>query len=177
VTTYIALLRGINVGGKVKLPMAQLRDIVASVGGDDVQTYIQSGNVVFTHAARSAPKLTAELEAAILAATGFDIAVMLRTAKDLAEVIEHNPYDATDPTKVHVVFLATAPGPGALDRIDAARFAPEEMTLRGRELYLYLPDGMGRAKLPPQLGKIGPKVGATARNWRTVLKLADLAAG
>ena len=174
-TTYIALLRGINVGGNVKLPMADLRKLVASVGGEDVQTYIQSGNVVFTHTARSAPKLTAELEAAIRHGTGFDIAVVLRTANELGDVIEHNPYDATDPTKVHVVFLSEAPLATALDKIDAARFAPEEMTSRGRELYLHLPDGMGRAKLPTQLGKLGPAVSATARNWRTVLKLHDLA--
>jgi uncharacterized protein (DUF1697 family) len=176
-TTYVALLRGINVGGKVKLPMADLRDLVTSIGGDDVQTYIQSGNVVFTHAARSAPKLTTELERAIRDGTGFDVAVMLRTADELRAVVDGNPYDATDPTKVHVVFLSNAPGDRSLDRIDAARFAPEEMTLRGRELYLHLPDGMGRAKLPTQLGKLGPAVSATSRNWRTVLKLADLATG
>ncbi len=173
--TYIALLRGINVGGNHQLPMAKLRDLVADAGGDEVQTYIQSGNVVFTHTARSAAKLTAQLEQIISDGAGFDVPVMVRTAGELAAVIEHNPYDATDPTKLHVAFLAATPPAGAVDQLDVARFAPEELTLRGRELYLYLPDGMGRAKLPQQLGKVGTP--ATARNWRTVMKLHDLATG
>jgi uncharacterized protein (DUF1697 family) len=174
-TTWLALVRGINVGGNRKLPMADLRAVFAEAGATDVVTYIQSGNVVFEHAARAPEKLSAELAARIEAATGFAVPVMLRSARKWAEVVANNPYPGIDPTRLHVVSLASEPAPGALDGIDAPAFAPEEFTPIGRELYLHLPDGMGRAKLPPALDRaVG--VPGTARNWRTVLKLQELLA-
>jgi uncharacterized protein (DUF1697 family) len=170
---WIALLRGINVGGNRKLPMATLREVFAGAGGEDVVTYIQSGNVVFRHRARSAPKLRADLEARIEATTGFAVPVILRTDTQLARVIEHNPYPTDEPTSLHVLFLDEPPKPGALEAIDRAAFAPEVFTHLGTEIYLHLPNGMGRAKLLVPIYRAVP--GATARNWNSVRKLHELA--
>ena len=174
-TTYIALLRGINVGGHRKILMADLRAVFIAAGGDNVTTYIQSGNVVFGHSARSPKKLVAELEQMIESATGFAVPVILRTTTEWASVITDNPYPHAEPTSLHVAFLAAAPDPGAAERIDRANFAPEDFIVQGREIYLHLPNGMGRAKLPSRMGPL--MAPATVRNWRTVEKLFDLAEG
>jgi uncharacterized protein (DUF1697 family) len=168
-TVWVALLRGVNVGGKAKVAMPALRSAIESAGATEVRTYIQSGNVVFTHAARSAATLEGELEQRIHAAFGFDVPVLLRNAPQMRAVVDANPYPGTEGTKLHVVFLRDPPDAAALAKVHVARFAPEELTVVGRELYLHLPHGIGRAKLPPALGKV-PGV-ATARNWNTVTKL------
>ncbi len=173
-TTYIALLRGINVGGKHKMAMADLRALFAEAGGENVTTYIQSGNVVFTHPGRASAKLGAELEQRIEALTGFGVAVVLRTARQWAAVVNDNPFPGKE-THLHVTFLSSDPPAGALDSVDAAAFAPEEFALVGRQLYLHLPNGMARTKLPKALDVFPSPV--TTRNWRTVLKLAELAPG
>jgi uncharacterized protein (DUF1697 family) len=173
-TTYIALLRGINVGGSRKIHMADLRDIFAAAGCEDVGSYIQSGNVVFTHAVADTEQLAAGLERRIEGETGFDVPVILRTARAWEGVVEQNPYPDAEPTALHVVFLAQPPATDAAAAFDADRFVPEKFTVVGREVYLHLPDGMGHAKLPPALPLI--RGVGTARNWRTVLKLAELSA-
>ena len=167
---FVALLRGVNVGGR-SLKMDALREIVATAGGTDVATYIQSGNVVLSHRMRSSSKLGAHLSAAIEDATGMQVAVIVRTEREWERVIASNPFPDAGGTTLHVVFLADRPPAGTLDPIDLAAFAPEEATLVGRELYLHLPNGMGRAELPKALEKLGPPVTGTARNWNTVLKL------
>jgi len=172
VTTNIALLRGINVGGQHKVAMADLRALFADAGGEDVTTYIQSGNVVFTHPAGSSDKLGVDLERRIEAHTGFAVAVVLRTARQWAAVVRDNPFPGRE-THLHVTFLSSDPHAGALDSVDAAAFAPEEFELVGRQLYLHLPNGMARTKLPKALDVFSTPV--TTRNWRTVLKLAELA--
>jgi uncharacterized protein (DUF1697 family) len=173
--TWIALLRGINVGGGKKVPMAALKAAFEDFGATDVQTYIQSGNVVFGHATKSEAKLVADVEGMIAAHTGFTVDVMLRTARQMAAVVEANPYPHAAGTTLHVLFLKAPPAKGALDALDLAPFAPEEVTELGRELYLHLPYGMGRAKLPVALAKL--KVPTTARNWNSVTRLAEMAAG
>src|SRR5690606_13228400 len=177
VSRVVALLRGINVGGKRSLPMADLRRIASDAGGTDVATYIQSGNLVLTHPARSSARIATLLERAILDATGMEVPVVVRTRAEWDRVIEDNPYPAAGGTTLHVVFLAEAPPPQLLDDVDLAVFAPEEATLRGRELYLHLPNGMGRAELPRALGRQGPAVAGTARNWNTVLEIRTLLEG
>lgn len=171
-TIYIALLRGINVGGNRKIHMADLRELFAAAGCRDVASYIQSGNVVFTHPSTASDRLAVELGQRIEAGTGFDVPVVLRTATAWQSVIDANPYPEAEPPALHVVFLTKTPAPDAVAAFDAARFAPEEFTVVGREVYLHLPDGMGRAKLPPALPLV--RGTGTARNWRTVLKLAEL---
>ena len=154
--------------------MADLRALVEGAGGTDVQTYIQSGNVVFEHAREQDDTLRDELERQLQTAFGFAVPVILRRATDWDTVVRRNRFPDDDPTRLHVSFLRDTPQQGVTDGIDRERFAPEEFELHGREVYLYLPDGLGRAKLPAALTRV---IGTpdTARNWRTVLKLAALA--
>jgi uncharacterized protein (DUF1697 family) len=174
VTTYIALLRGINVGGNRKIHMADLRELFAAAGCENVASYIQSGNLVFTHSSTASDRLAVELQERIEVGTGFEVPVILRTAEAWSGVVAANPYPDAEPMALHVAFLSKTPAPEAVKSFDPARFAPEEFTVVGREVYLHLPDGMGRAKLPPALPLI--RGTGTARNWRTVLKLAELSA-
>ena len=174
-SAIVILLRGINVGGKAKLPMAQLREIAEGIGLADVQTYIQSGNLVAT--ASVAPATVAEqLRAAIEKATGLDVPIIVRTVTQWRDVIDANPFPgaASIGTTLHVTFLDGA-APDELVGFDAAEFAPEEFAVVGSELYLHLPDGMGRSKLAVKLHRLPGASTGTARNWNTVRKLAELA--
>jgi uncharacterized protein (DUF1697 family) len=158
---YIALLRGINVGGHRIIKMADLRTMVVAAGARDVETYIQSGNVVFSHAHASA----AELEKQIAKATGFDVAVILRTADEWNALIAQNPF--TDAANIHVFFTA------APVTCSVVASKPERYEVWDRDVYVDLPNGLGRSKLAGSLAKALP--GATARNWRTVLQLKEMA--
>ena len=172
--TWIALLRGVNVGG-VKLAMADLRGVIEATGGTDVETYIQSGNAVFVHPARSEAKVKAPLVKELEAVVGRPIRTMVRSAKQMAAVVEANPYEPEQPTHLHVAFFDDPLPTTAFAQIDLDAFAPETFTVHGREVYLHLPNGMGRSKLAVELNKGGKKAPVgTARNWNTVLKLADL---
>src|SRR5690349_14301248 len=144
--TYVALLRGINVGGSKVVKMADLRGILAAGGCSDVETYIQSGNAVFGHASRSPARLATELEQRIAKATGFAVPVVLRTADELAAVIAANPF-AADVDHVHVMFVASPLAADALAAIDGVKFAPERLAAVEREVYLHLPGGIGNSKL------------------------------
>lgn len=170
--TYVALLRGINVGGHRILKMADLRDIITAAGGRDVATYIQSGNAVFGHAGRATAKVAADLERAIERGAGFAVPVVVRSAAELAAVIADNPFAREDSDKLHVQFLAAKPAANALAKLVPTLFAPERYMLQGREIYLHLPDGMGKSKLAVALSRLSAiSAIATARNWRTVLEL------
>jgi uncharacterized protein (DUF1697 family) len=174
-TAYAALLRGINVGGRRKLAMAALREICVAAGCDEVATYIQSGNVVLTSELGPAD-LVAALEGGIEGATGLDVAVVVRTAAELAAIVEANPYPGEgDPTKLVVAFLSGELPAGALDALDPDAFSPEELSARGSDVYLHLPDGQAHSKLAEAFGKAAKGTTATVRNWRTVLKLRDMA--
>ena len=174
-TVYVALLRGINVGGRSMLPMAKLRELVTGAGFGAVQTYIQSGNLILT-SPDPAGSVATRLEAAIAAAGGPAPRVAVRGREELAAVLAANPYleKATEPKQLHVAFLVEGADPVPLDALDLAAFAPEELTVRGRETYLFLPNGIGRSKLAEAL--VRPKsTDATVRNWNTVRKLYELA--
>jgi uncharacterized protein (DUF1697 family) len=166
-----ALLRGVNLG-KRQVKMADLRAAVEALGHTDVETYLQSGNVVYTPARSPG----AELAAGLSAALGFRIEVVLRTGKELAKVVAANPYPVDDPTKVVVTFLAERRPKNALAAVDQTAFTPDEFTFTGRELYLKLPHGQARSKLMEALAKQELGTTTTTRNWRTVTALADLTA-
>jgi uncharacterized protein (DUF1697 family) len=170
---YVVLLRGINVGGKTKIAMAALRDTCASVGCEDVVTYIQSGNVVL-ESKLTADKLRAALEGAIAGEFGFNPAVMIRTVKEISAVVDRNPFAGTDDKTVHVGFLHAAPDAATKKCLGAIDCAPEELTVVGRDIYLHLPNGMGRAALPVQMERCLRPTPVTVRNWRTVTKLVEL---
>jgi uncharacterized protein (DUF1697 family) len=151
--------------------MAELRALAESLGFGEVATYIQSGNLLFASPAPPAPRA---LEAAIAERFGLSVPVVLRSAAELAAAVASNPFAGADLATLHLGFLASPPEPGALDGLDGARFLPERFSLKGRELYLELPAGMGRAKLPAVLDRRLPM---TVRNWKTVAALAELATG
>jgi len=167
----------VNVGRGRKLPMPALRTALEEAGCTDVVTYIQSGNVVLTPPAPVPEPLGPWLERIVAGVGGFDVPVVLRTRAELERTVAANPYPDAGGTQLHVVFLDERPGAGVLQGLDLDAFAPEACTLVGRDLYLHLPNGMGRAKLPVALEKAtrGTKGVGTARNWNTVLKLVELA--
>jgi uncharacterized protein (DUF1697 family) len=174
VTVYVALLGGINVGGR-SLKMADLRTIAEGCEFDDVSTFIQSGNVLFRSRA-GAKKVTQVLHDAILEASGIDTRIATRTAAQLRTTVERNPMtDRTDDaTKLSVVFLFDGVTP-TLAALDPAEYAPDEVVVVGHEVYLHTPNGMGKTTLVPAvMRKLG--LAGTARNWRSTLKLTDLAA-
>ncbi|MEU2332532.1 DUF1697 domain-containing protein [Streptomyces sp. NPDC013172] len=177
-TSYAALLRGINVGGKKKLPMAELRGLMTGLGHDRVQTYLQSGQAVFTSARGDADFLAAELTGAIEERFGFSVDVLVRDHAYLKAVAEACPFPAAEleAKQLHVTYFS---GPVAAERyasIDPAVHLPEEFRLGDRALYLYAPDGLGRSKLAEALSRSRVNKGliATTRNWNTVLKLVEL---
>lgn len=167
----VALLRGVNVGGKNKLPMADLRALVESLGHVDVSTYIQSGNVVFTGDRSVTPE---SWQSAIAKQFGLNVTVVLRTASELDKIVNANPFSRVETSTLHVGFMTKKPSVALVAKLDAARFRPDELSVRGRELYLHLPNGMGRSKLPAYLDR-QLKISTTVRNWNTVTKLLELA--
>jgi uncharacterized protein (DUF1697 family) len=192
--SHVALLRGINVGGRNKVPMADLREVVSSLGHTEVSTYIQSGNVLFSTAEEDTAKLAAALESAIEERFGIWSSVVVLSRDELARVLAANPYpDEPNPRMVHVVFLnAELPG-SLLDQISAAEGAAAAKGSRdtahvagpaaGRPpaMFLHTPDGFGTSELAQNVFKIiappkksRPGLAATARNWATATKLLSL---
>ena len=170
-----ALLRGINIGPNKRISMADLRSIVESLGHSDVETYLQSGNVVFTPRGKGDHAL--RLSKAIEQETGHEVAVLVRTGGELTRVVEANPYTVSDPTKVVVAFLGEELELGQLGLGDLGPYLPDELTLHGREIYVSVPNGQGRSKLMETLVKRGLPTTITVRNWRTVEALTRMAAG
>ncbi len=171
-----ALLRGVNIGPGKRIAMPALREIAESLGHRDVETYLQSGNVVFTPAERAHGDLGRALEAAIADATGLDVPVLVRSGEDLARIVAANPYAVGDPTRVVVAFLGEAVAPARLGLGDLASYAPDELTQIGRELFISVPNGQGRSKLMEALTKRRLPTVVTVRNWRTVVALAEMTA-
>lgn len=172
---HIALLRGINVGGRGLLPMADLRALADGVGFINVKTLLQSGNMVFD--APGAPvELEDKLEAAIKAHVGREVLVMVRTPAEWAAMIDANPmpeFAAERPNHFQMFFMKAPLAQSAFDAFSAAHDGPEDLRLAGREIYASFPDGIADSKLmaKPLDKRIG--VATTARNWNTVLKLRD----
>ena len=170
-------MRGINVGGRNRLPMADLRRIFSDAGCNSVNTYIQSGNVVFSATVKSTDRFTGRIAAAIEADFGFRPGVQLLTAKELEQAIANNPFSnaVDDPKSLHVAFLDEVPADESVQRAKELLAPSESCDLIGRNLYLHAPDGIARSKFAARMEKtLG--VGATARNWRSTTKIAALAA-
>jgi uncharacterized protein (DUF1697 family) len=177
-TVLISLLRGVNLAGHRKVKMDHLRALYGSLGFDGVQTYINSGNVLFRTAERDLTRIRKRIEDAIEKACGFRCDVVLRTPADLRGVIARNPFAARtgmEPSKMAICFLAGDPSAAARKELRAIDTAPEELHIDGRELYIYYPNGMARPKLSlPQVEKTLLTSG-TSRNWNTVRKLLEIA--
>lgn len=174
--TYLALFRGINVGGNSILPMKELRSILEKLGSENVRTYIQSGNAVFQHKAGSASLLANKISTAVQESHGFKPHVLLRESNDLEKAIAANPFPEAekDPKSLHVYFLDASPKSPDLKTLESLKKDTERFSLKGNLFYLHAPDGVGRSKLAARVEKaLG--VAATARNWRTVCEIRDLA--
>jgi uncharacterized protein (DUF1697 family) len=177
-TTYVALLRGVNVGGR-KVVMDDLRRLFADLGHSDVTTYLQSGNVVFRSAVGQPGRLAGDIEERIAENLAVTVTVLLRTRADLDRVVAGSPFTgpAADLTKLHVTFLAELPDPDRLARLQPSTGEPDEFSVAGCEVYLRCPNGYGRTKLNNAFFERRLGVAATTRNWNTVTKLRDLLVG
>lgn len=176
---YVALLRGINVGGKAKLPMKVLVGIFEESGATEVQTYIQSGNVVFEAAgAGEAAEIAAWVTTEIAGRFGYPGKIVLRSAEEMQSAYASNPFlkAGADPEALHVYFVAEVPDAAGVEALDPERSPGDSFAVVGREIYLHLPGGMARTKLTNAYfdGKLGTV--STARNWRTVGVLAGMMA-
>ena len=173
---YVALLRGINLGGKNKLPMKELAKFFAEAGCSNVGTYIQSGNIVFSATTRLAAQLPELIITEIGNHFGHRPPIILRTAKQLADVISNNPFlqlGASEET-LHVLFLADSPGAREIANLDPNRSPPDTFTVSGQEIYLRLPNGVAKSKLTNDYFDGMLRTISTGRNWRTVKKLFEL---
>lgn len=174
--TYIALVRGINVGGKGLLPMKELVAILESLGSQKVTTYIQSGNAVFQHKVGEASKLAGKTSAAIEKKRGFAPHVLVLDAKELKQAVDGNPFPEAEaePKSLHVFFLDAKPAKATLKPLTVLKSDSERFELSGNVFYLHAPDGIGRSKLAANVERqLG--VPATSRNWRSVCKLLEIA--
>jgi uncharacterized protein (DUF1697 family) len=171
----VALLRGINVGGKKKVAMADLRALVEGLGHTDVRTYINSGNVVFASGTPGAARdeLETAIEQAIEAELGLDVAVIVRTHEELAAAVDANPFPDAVPPRLLLSFLREAPAADGYAAAEAVESGADEFRVDGTTVYLHCPDGIGRSKLAEALSKPKGPVG-TARNLATVRKLVEL---
>lgn len=175
---YLALLRGINVGGRNKLAMADLRLVATELGYTDVVTYIQSGNLLFTSGSKDAAGHARALERRIAEQLGVQPAVVVMSAAELARAIAANPFpDETNGRLLHAVFRETEPGAAERARIAAAvgqaraKGSADGAVVVGRTLYLHTPDGFGRSELAARLVSAARPASGTARNWLTVTRL------
>jgi uncharacterized protein (DUF1697 family) len=175
VPAYAALLRAVNLAGRNRVPMGELRERLTALGLDDVATHLQSGNVVF-RTTKSAKDVAAAIENEIAAAFDVRSTVILRTAAQLKKAAGANPFlaDESDPRKLLVVFLDGAPGAAAGKKLDPDRSPGDRFALKGRELYLHLPNGFGRSKLTIDYLEKTLGVRGTGRNWATVTRLVEL---
>lgn len=174
-TRYALLLRGVNVGTKNSLPMAELRAMLTKVGCTDVETYVQSGNAVLS-TKLGAAAVTKAIERALEKYMGRPIATTLRTLDQMKAIVDCNPFGklATNPAYLCVTFLSNAPTKFDVAPLHAQDWKPELFHIAGKEIYTWHPNGRGRSPLAAGLGTLKLRGAATTRNWNTVLKLLEM---
>nr|WP_295927936.1 DUF1697 domain-containing protein [uncultured Dyadobacter sp.] len=176
--TYIAILRGINVGGTSMIKMPVLQKAFEDAGFRNVKTYIQSGNVLFNHHRASEPGALADEIGSILKRDlKLDVPVLVLVWQDMNGILENNPFVNTrqeDITKLHVTFLADLPETDRVSKIERDKYLPDEFYLSGKAIYLFCPEGYGRTKLNNNFFESKLKMAATTRNWKTVTELVRL---
>jgi uncharacterized protein (DUF1697 family) len=173
---WVALLRGINLGARNKVSMAALKELFADLGAEDVETYVQSGNVLF-RSSGARDELVRAVETEIEKRLGLQVTVLLRTDAELAKLVADNPFaeGEPDPVKLHVTFLAERPDRSRTAALDEEQFAPDRFRVTRDAVYLHCPNGYGRSKLSNAYFEKQLRVAATTRNWRTVTTLAERA--
>lgn len=177
-TTYISMLRGINLGSHNKIKMEDLRNMLTGMHYQKVQTYIQSGNIVFQHPEADTKDLSAAIHQEMQQHFGLDVPVLTLPVAELKKVAAQNPYIKDvqkDPTYFHVTFLEDAPSPENIAKIDPVKYLPDEWVVVDKAVYLYCPNGYGNTKLHNSFLENKLKVTATTRNWKTTHVLIDMA--
>ena len=177
---YIAMLRGINVSGQKIIRMEHLRRSCAALGFQSVQTYVQSGNIVFLATGKSPPALSKRISEAILHDFGFSVPVLVKTSKEMGEVIRKNPFlkeAGLDLSRLHVTFLSEAVSKSVLKDLEALASKQDRFCVGRQEIYLHCPDGYGISKLSNAAFEKALSVTATTRNWKTVNALFEMASG
>lgn len=175
--TWVALLRGINVGGRNRLPMKDLASMFVEAGCEGVRTYIQSGNVLYRSDELRAGEIPSLIGTAIRDRFGYEIPIVTRRASDLDAIVQANPFVAAgaETGRLHVLFLAEAPAAEHVEALDPDRSPGDEFAVRGREVYLHYPNGTARSKLTNAWFDSRLSTVTTMRNWKTVRKLLELA--
>lgn len=174
---YISILRGINVSGKRKIKMKELKDLYEKLKFENVITYIQSGNVIFDSNIKDSLKLEISIEKEILKYYGFEVPTLVRTVKYLEKVFLNNPFrdkGIEDIAKLHVTFLSVNPSSEKINKIADVKRGNDEFVIKEDVIYLYCPDGYGKTKLTNTFFEGKLKISATTRNWKTVTKLLEL---
>jgi uncharacterized protein (DUF1697 family) len=172
------MLRGINVSGQNIIRMEHLRALCTALGFRNVETYVQSGNIVFRAASTSPSSLSKRISEAMLRDVGFSVPVLVKTLREMGHVIKRNPFlkdRGIDRSNLHVTFLSTVASKSALGNLDGLPTTPDRFSLRGREIYLYCPGGYGHTKLSNAAFEKALSVSATTRNWNTVTTLFEMA--
>ena len=173
--TYISMLRGINVSGQKMISMGELKKLYGYLGFKNVQTYIQSGNVLFECPDTNTSKVISKIEKTIKESFGFDVLVFIRTKDDFHKLIKNTPFSKKDISKLYVTFLSGIPIQSPIDEINKIKDKSEEFLISGKEVYLFCPNGYGKSKLSNNFFERKLKLSATTRNWKTVNKLFSMA--
>jgi uncharacterized protein (DUF1697 family) len=175
--TYVGLLQGVNVGPKKRIRMDDLRSLVSDLGGRDVQTYVNSGNVVFGHASEDAQALEHHFEDALRAHVGMDVPTILRTGQEMAMIVSHNPFPeaVTDPKMLHVLFLRNVPAMEDVNIAEEVEAGDDRIAILGREVYAFLPNYTSGATVDLMAVAKALRQAGTSRNWNSVTKLATMA--
>ena len=173
---FVALLRGINVSGQKQIKMPELKSLFENIGFQNVATYIQSGNVTFSAKEKSNKKLEDKISSAIKSKLGFDVPVIVVTPEEIEYVIQNNPFfkKKKESERLYFTFLSENPLAENIKKLHAVDYSPEEYIIDGRYIYLFAPNGYGKAKLNNNFIENKLKVFGTTRNWKTVNKLLEL---
>ena len=173
---YVALLRGINVGGKNKLLMADLRQIFEEAGCCEVSSYIQSGNVLFSASPSQVSVLPRAISETIATRFGYQVPVIVRELQELKRLVAANPFlrEGQEPHALHLMCLAACPTPEQIASLDHKRSEPDAFALRGNNIYLYFPNGTARSKFTTGYFDRALATTSTIRNWNTMIKLIEL---
>jgi uncharacterized protein (DUF1697 family) len=174
--TYVALMRGINVGGGRRITMNDLRNLFGELGHSDVSSYVQSGNIVFKADESDPAALSGAIEERIATELGLDVAVLIRSAKEPKAITKHNPFTENEenPKALHVTFLEDAPAKSVVANLPDRTRGTDELKIVGREVFLWLPKGYADTKLQNAFFEKSLGTRATTRNWKTVLQLTDM---
>jgi uncharacterized protein (DUF1697 family) len=179
-TTYVSMLRGINVGANKRIKMDDLRHLYRSLNFKDVKTFIQSGNVIFNSQYTNSSDLMDKIETRIKENLGFDVKVLIRTKNQLKQVIDENPFKKEDIKYLYVIFLSDTPSENLINELKLnnsfkVKNKSDKFFIHQKEIYIFLPNGYGKTKLNNNYFEKNLNVSATTRNWKTVNKLFDIA--